>query len=143
MINGSRQTYMKHLLPSAEPKKIITALRKGDLVWYAPDQDFGFDKSIFVSFFGVETATLRATSLLVKAGRAQLIPVFFYRDSNNAYVGVVFPPIENFGEDEMQDANRYSQLLEEFVAKHPEQYLWAHRRFKTRPAGEPSLYKKR
>jgi Kdo2-lipid IVA lauroyltransferase/acyltransferase len=121
---------------------VVKALRRGRLMWYAPDQDFGKIGTVFVPFFGIPASTVTATSKFATLGNAKILPFFHYRrDDGKGYVLEVQPPLEGFpaGDDET-DAVRINQQVENFVRQHPEQYLWAHRRFKNRPEGEPSLY---
>ena len=121
---------------------MLRQLAKNRAVWYAPDQDYGRRHSVFVPFFGVNAATITATSRLAKISGAAVIPAFQYRLPNGqGYELVACAPLENFpsGDDEA-DARRVNQILEEAIRKAPEQYLWPHRRFKTRPDNEPSFY---
>jgi KDO2-lipid IV(A) lauroyltransferase len=145
LVEGRRAQYMHQRLSHLDVKPMIKALKNNHLVWYAPDQDFGPERSVFVDFMGVNTATLRATSLLAKISGCKVLPVFFNRLPNDGgYEATLLPVLENFPSgDEAQDALIYNQLLEAHIRKHPGQYLWAHRRFKSRPAGEPSVYPKR
>lgn len=123
---------------------VARALKKGRVVWYAPDQDFGRIGTVFVPFFGVPAATITATSKFASLGKAKVLPFFHYRREDcRGYTLEIFPPLESFPSgDDTADAERINKLVEGFVRRCPEQYLWAHRRFKTRPKGEPSFYKK-
>jgi len=126
-------------------RKFIRTLRKGNICWYAPDQDFGTQNSVFAPFMGVQTSTLTATSRLAKAGNAVVIPFFPRRRRNEfAYDVFILPPLENFPSgDDIKDAALVNELIAEQVVLAPEQYLWGHRRFKTRPEGEPDVYGKK
>ena len=121
---------------------IISRLRKGRMIWYAPDRDMGRKNSIFVPFFGVQTATVTATAKIAELGRARVIPFTQKRLANGkGYELVIHPAFENYPSgDEYQDALRVSQFMEAEVQKMPSQYFWAQPRFKTRPEGEPSVY---
>ncbi|MEJ2178936.1 MAG: LpxL/LpxP family Kdo(2)-lipid IV(A) lauroyl/palmitoleoyl acyltransferase [Gammaproteobacteria bacterium] len=123
-------------------RKFIRTLRKGSICWYAPDQDFGRQNSVFAPFMGVQTSTLTATSRLAKAGNAVVIPFFPRRRKNElAYDVFILPPLENFPSgDDTKDAALVNELIAEQIVLAPEQYLWGHRRFKTRPDGEPDVY---
>lgn len=124
---------------------MLKLLRAGGVVWYAPDQDYGAQRSIFVPLFGVPAATVTATSKFARLGKARVIPFTQERLADGSgYRVVVHPPLVDFpGESEEADCLRINQWIETAIGRHPEQYLWAHRRFKTRPPGEPKLYKKR
>ena len=124
---------------------MIKLLRKGRAIWYAPDQDYGAKQSIFVPLFGIEAATVTATTHFARLGKARVIPFTQRRlEDGSGYRLVLHPPLEGFpGESEAADALRINQWVEQAVTECPEQYLWAHRRFKSRPAGAPKLYDKR
>jgi len=128
-----------------EVRGMLKLLRAGGIVWYAPDQDYGAQRSIFVPLFGVQAATVTATSKFARMGRARVIPFTQQRLPNGqGYRVVVHPALDNFPTDnEEADCLRINQWVEQAVSQCPEQYLWAHRRFKTRPEGEPKLYRKK
>lgn len=121
---------------------MLKVLRKGRAIWYAPDQDYGPKQSVFVPLFGVPAATVTATSKFAKLGRAQVIPMTQTRLPNGqGYLIKIEPALFDFpGESDEQDCLRLNQWIEQAIAQQPEQYLWAHRRFKTRPEGEAKLY---
>ncbi len=124
---------------------MIKQLRKGRAIWYAPDQDYGLKQSIFVPLFGIQAATVPATTKFAKLGRARVVPFTQARLADGSgYRLVIHPPLTDFpGESDEADCLRINQWVERAVTECPEQYLWAHRRFKSRPPGEPKLYKKR
>jgi KDO2-lipid IV(A) lauroyltransferase len=128
-----------------EVRGMLKLLRAGGIVWYAPDQDYGAQRSLFVPLFGVQAATVTATSKFARMGRARVIPFTQQRLPNGqGYSVVVHPALDNFPtDDEAADCLRINQWVEHAISQCPEQYLWAHRRFKTRPEGEPKLYKKK
>lgn len=123
-------------------RTMLKVLRAGRAIWYAPDQDYGRRQSIFVPLFGVPAATVTATTKFARLGRARVIPFTQERLADGSgYRLVIHPPLENFpGESEEADCLRINQWVEEKLREHPEQYLWCHRRYKTRPEGEPKLY---
>jgi KDO2-lipid IV(A) lauroyltransferase len=123
---------------------VMKALRRGRVIWYAPDQDYGPKQSVFAPFFGVNAATVTATAKFAQAGGAKVLPFTHVRlPGSQGYLVTVHPPLENFPSgDEVADATRINGLVEGFIRQQPDQYLWAHRRFKTRPPGQPSVYKR-
>jgi len=125
-------------------RAMLKVLRAGRAIWYAPDQDYGRKQSLFVPWFGINAATVTATTKFARLGKARVVPYTQERLADGAgYRMVIHPPLENFpGESEEADCRRINDWIEDAVRQHPEQYLWAHRRFKTRPDGEPSLYRK-
>lgn len=126
-------------------RAMLKVLRAGRAIWYAPDQDYGRKQSLFVPLFGIQAATVTATTKFARLGRAKVVPFTQERLADGSgYRLVIHPPLEDFpGESEEADCLRINQWVEEAVSALPEQYLWAHRRFKTRPDGEPGLYKKK
>lgn len=124
-------------------KTMIKVMRSGGTIWYAPDQDYGAKQSIFVPLFGIPAATVTATSKFARLGKAKIIP-FVQKPSNDGsgYILDIYPPLDNFPSDsEEVDCRRINQWVEQCINQQIDQYLWAHRRFKTRPKGEHSFYK--
>ncbi len=111
-------------------------------VWYAPDQNHGGRQSLFAPFFGVPAATLTTTARLAALSGAAVVPFFqVYLSAREGYLLLLCPPLDNFpGNDAQVDAARINGLLEAVIREMPEQYLWVHRRFKTRPEGEAYPY---
>lgn len=145
VMTGARTRLYEKAIPRGDPHALLQSLKQGHPVWYAPDQDFGAGNSIFVPFFGVPAATLTATSRLARASGARVIPFFPARlPGTRGYELHLLPALEGFpGDDIEQDTLRITRVIEEHIRRHPEQYLWVHRRFKTRPPGEPPLYPRR
>ena len=123
-------------------RSMLKVLRAGRAIWYAPDQDYGRRQSIFVPLFGVPAATVTATTKFARLGHARVIPFTQERLADGSgYRLVIHPPLADFpGESEEADCLRINRWIEEKLTEHPEQYLWCHRRYKTRPEGEPKLY---
>lgn len=116
-------------------RTMIRSLKDKQVVWYAPDQNFGSKNSVFAPFFGVEAATNTATSRLSQLGKAQVIPFFTVR-TKTGYQLSFLPALDNFpSDDTLSDTIRINQVIEQQVQEHPEQYLWTHRRYKDRPDG--------
>ena len=142
---SGREQRLLGVIGRDDVRGMLKLLRAGAVIWYAPDQDYGAQRSLFVPLFGVPAATVTATSKFARLGKARVIPFTQERlAGNSGYRVVVHPPLADFpGESEEADCLRINQWIETAIRQHPEQYLWAHRRFKTRPPGEPKLYKKR
>ncbi|MEH3024357.1 MAG: lipid A biosynthesis lauroyl acyltransferase [Pseudomonas oryzihabitans] len=126
-------------------RTMLKVLRAGRAIWYAPDQDYGAKQSLFVPLFGIPAATVTATTKFARLGRARVLPFTQERLADGSgYRLVIHPPLADFpGETEEADCLRINRWVERCVSALPEQYLWAHRRFKTRPPGEPKLYPKK
>lgn len=141
-MRSRRERFVDRSFDRRELRKIIDCLRNGGVIWYAPDQDFGKQTSIFVPFMGVQTAWIKATAKLARLSNALVLPIMFRREKNGrAYHVKIYPPLENFPSgDEVKDVLAYTEPLEAFIHNYPDQYLWAHRRFKTRPNDEVRFY---
>jgi KDO2-lipid IV(A) lauroyltransferase len=140
---SARESFAGNAIVRTDTRQLIKNLRHGNVVWYAPDQDFGAKHSVFAPFFGVRAATVVGTARIAELGKAVVIPFAHYRDENNHYHLVIEPPLDGYPTgDDVSDATRINHSIETAIAKQPDQYLWVHRRFKTRPEGEPSFYAK-
>lgn len=138
----SRETHLEKIISRHDMRSMVRALREGTVVWYATDQDFGPRNSVFAPFFGVQTASLVMTSKLARLSGAPVVPFFSQRlEDDSGYRLILKPALDNFPSgDDVADAGRINAIIEQQVRKAPDQYLWLHRRFKTRPPGEPGLY---
>jgi KDO2-lipid IV(A) lauroyltransferase len=98
--------------------------------------------SVFVPFFGVPAATITATHHLARMSGAVVIPFFHRRlPDGQGYALHLGAPLEDFpGTDVLTDTARVNTSIEQMVREAPEQYLWVHKRFKTRPADTPAPY---
>lgn len=141
IIRRNRARWIRNVIERSDVMAMRASLLAGHVLWYLPDQDNGPAHSVFAPFFGIPAATLTATARLARIGRATVIPVAHWREGDGRWVVEIGEPLEDFpSRDPVADATRVNRLIETLVRAHPEQYLWAHRRFKTRPPGEPSLY---
>jgi len=140
--NRGRANYMNCMYSKNDLRGVARALRRGEVVWYAPDQDFGPRESLFVPLFGIPTATLLATQRLpVLSGCRVITFLTHYVRETGRYAMEFSAPLEDFPSDDPQhDLARINAALEAQVRKAPDQYWWVHRRFKTRPEGEPPFY---
>lgn len=138
-----RHNSASNTIPRKDVRGIIRALKSGRVINYTTDQDFGAKHSVFVPFFGVPTATVTAPSQLAKLSGALAIPYTTRANADKSgYEIKIFPAIEDFGQgDEVAEATAFNQFIEARVRECPGQYLWSHRRFKTRPDGEKDFYK--
>jgi Kdo2-lipid IVA lauroyltransferase/acyltransferase len=130
------------LIPHDHLKKIITSLKENIPMIYMPDQNFGIRHSIFVNFFGIPAATITATSRLSSIDNIPVIPVTLERLSGyGGYKLIIERELENFPTNDLvSDTARINSIIENQVRQNPADYLWIHRRFKTRPEGEPPIY---
>lgn len=128
-------------VPRKNVREIIKGLRKGNVVFYLPDQDYGHRYSKFIPFMGIDAATVTAPTQLAKVGRAKVLSYSAFRKRDGSgYEVKIFPSIDHYGDDEEHDALRVNQFLESLIREYPEQYLWVHRRFKSRPDNDRDFY---
>ncbi|TXH65844.1 MAG: LpxL/LpxP family Kdo(2)-lipid IV(A) lauroyl/palmitoleoyl acyltransferase [Tolumonas sp.] len=132
----------KYLVDRADVKGMIKALRQGEALWYAPDHDYGPHASVFVPFLGVsDAATITGTATLARVKNTVVLPCYNIRLPQGGYQLIIEPPLQNYPVgDDVADATRSNQVLEQAVRKAPEQYMWLHRRFKSRPNAKKFRY---
>lgn len=140
---GRNRFHPQKLLARQEGvKPIIRAMREGLPFFMLPDMDFGPKESEFVPFFGMPAATLTAPARIAGATRAKLIPVIatFLPDYRGWKVRF-YPAWDDYpGGDILAATRRMNAFIEERILEAPAEYFWTHKRFKTRPPGEPSVY---
>lgn len=122
-------------------KPLAAALREGMPLYLLPDMDHGMNDSVWAPFFGTPVATLTSLPRFARLGRAQVVPVIS-RMTPSGYDVEVLPPWAHYPTDDVTaDAARMNRELEALMATMPTQYYWVHKRFKTRPEGQPSVYR--
>lgn len=123
-------------------KPILRALQAGQALQLSPDMDLGIKDAVFVPFFGVPAATVTALPRMARLMRARIVPLVIRQlGGGRGYVARFYPAWENYPGDSVEDdTRRMNAFIEERILEMPEQYLWTHRRFKTRPPGERSPY---
>lgn len=142
IIRRGRERFMYRLFVRQDMRSFIRGLKENLPTWYAPDQDFGRKNTVFADFFGIATSTLPTTGKIAHKTDAAVVPYFPIRlPDNQGFEIRILPMLEDFPtSDEIADATTVNKVLEDMVRKFPAQYLWVHRRFKTRPEGEPPFY---
>ncbi len=131
------------IFPRADSAKpLLRAIRRGDAFFNLPDMDFGERDAAYVPFFNVPAATLLAPSRLARALNMVVQPIVAEAlPGGQGYRVRFLPPLEHFpSADALADTAAMNRWIESEIRSSPAQYLWVHKRFKTRPAGEPSLY---
>lgn len=138
---GQGEVFSRHesVLP------LIRAIKRGAAFFNLPDMDFGRRDAVFVPFFGVPAATLMAPAKMAGSLKMIVQPVIAEFLPGGAGYRVRFlPPLADWPTGDAEaDARRMNEWIESEVLRNPAQYLWVHKRFKTRPKGEPKLYPKR
>ncbi len=139
---SGRRRYFDAVIEREDTRQTLKRLKQGRAIWYAADQDYGAKHSVFAPFFGVPAATIVATSRFARLNDSPVLLMRQTRDEANRRWQITFSAVvENFPSgDDQQDAERMNALLEAEIRLHPEQYLWLHKRFKTRPPGEAPFY---
>ncbi len=154
MYRPMKNQLMESVVASAREKWLVSVIKRdniramikelkagGSAISFGYDQDYGRRHAVFATFFGVPAATITTASRLAKFGNAAVVPFTPIRNSKGHYDLHILPPLENFPSSDLHaDTQRLNDVLEKEILKAPEQYFWMHRRFKTRPEGDQSLY---
>jgi len=138
----ARNGFLERIILRTKLRAALRGLKENLATWYAPDQDFGTHGTVFAEFLGTPAATLVAPAKLARLSGAKVVPFFPYRLPGDAgFKLVIEAALEDFPSgDDSRDARRVNEILGRQVCKAPAQYMWVHRRFKTRPPGEPDVY---
>jgi KDO2-lipid IV(A) lauroyltransferase len=141
-VKRGRLRYASAMFTNEEIRPAMRHLKQGGLLWYAPDQDMRGKDTVFAPFFGVPAATITATHQFARLSSCAVMP-FFHRREGADYVLRLGAPLPDFpSADATLDSARVNHSIEAMVREAPTQYLWIHRRFKRRPPGQTSPYRK-
>lgn len=133
--------YSLKLIHRKNVRDMLDKLVAKEAVAVLPDQDFGVQRGCFVSFFGIQTATITSIPQYARQTGAQVLMFSAYRE-NGRCVMTFEPALTNYpSADDVVDTQYWSDWLEAKIRQHPADYLWMHKRFKTRPDGEANFYK--
>jgi len=137
----ARLRYADAMFTKEDIRRTVRYMKAGGTVWYAPDQDMRGKDSVFVPFFGVPAATITATHHLARLSGAAVIAFFHKRNADGGYSIRLEAPLADFPTDDVvADTARVNDAVERMVREAPSQYLWIHKRFKSRPDGDARLY---
>ena len=140
-IKRARLRYAEAMFRKSELRQSVRYLKAGGALWYAPDQDMRGKDAVFAPFFGVPAATITATHHLARLSGAKVIPFFHRRLDGGGYAIRLEAPLADFpSADVVADTARVNACIERMVRAAPAQYLWMHKRFKTRPLGQADIY---
>lgn len=144
-LNRFRTGYGGRPIPKDDIRAFISALKKNECVWYAPDQSYRKKGAEMVPLFGIPAATNTLTSRLARMTGAAVLPYFLQRlPGSQGYLATIHPPLEGFpSECPVSDTARFNRMIEAQVRIAPEQYLWIHRRFKGLTEDYPDYYRRR
>ena len=140
---GSRTKHLNKAIPRDDVRGMLRSLKGNHAVWYAPDQNTQRKAAAFVSFFGQVASTNTATARLARLTGASVVPYHVVRrEDGSGYNVILEPALTDYPSGNLEaDTQRVNDIIEGWVRKNPAQYLWIHRRFRTRPTrGDPSPY---
>ncbi|ABM63079.1 LpxL/LpxP family Kdo(2)-lipid IV(A) lauroyl/palmitoleoyl acyltransferase [Halorhodospira halophila] len=142
LIRRNRRRRIEDVISNQDMRGMIRALKDGDIIWYAPDENIAPRRGgIFVPFFGIQAATTPATARLAERTGCIVLPYYPQRLAGGRYRLVFEPPLEDFPSGDIHaDTARINRLIEQWIRQQPEQYFWVRKRFKSRPEGEPPRY---
>lgn len=130
MMRG-RYRFVTHAYHKKDVKGFINCLKRGEALWYAPDQDYGRKHAVFAPLFGRQASTISGLTFLSKSGNARIVPYSYHRkQDSHEYILEFYEALPDTGNEE-QDAAAYNIWLESAIRRYPAQYLWLHKRFKT------------
>lgn len=132
----------KAMIDRRNLKGLVNALKSGEAVWFAPDQDYGPKGSVFAPFFSVpDAATTNGTYAVSQLSRSAMLTITMVRKPGHAgYRLHISKAFDDYPEGKIQAARYINKVIEQEILRAPGQYLWVHRRFKTRPEGATQLY---
>lgn len=134
IIRLGRGRHVTHYIDRRDLRGLVRCLKRGETIWYAPDQDYGRRHSVYAPFFGMPAATITATSRIARLSGSPVVPMYYLRLPGGRYRLVFEPALKDFPSgDDLEDATRVNRVIEDAVKTAPEQYLWVHRRFKHQP----------
>ncbi|UKE47791.1 MULTISPECIES: LpxL/LpxP family Kdo(2)-lipid IV(A) lauroyl/palmitoleoyl acyltransferase [Xanthomonas translucens group] len=141
-VKRGRLRYAIAMFANEDLRGSVRHLKRGGLLWYAPDQDMRGKDTVFVPFFGMPASTITATHQLARLTGCAVVP-YFHRREGADYVLRIAPPLQDFpSQDMVADTARVNAAIEAMVREAPAQYLWIHRRFKRQPEGRSAFYER-
>ena len=141
VIERRRGVFRSASFTKFELRDMVEFIRAGNMCWYACDQDMGPKNSVFAPWMGVSAATLTTPSWLARETEAKVMFLSQFRHPDGVYeLRFTAMPQEFPVENELENARMVNDMIASEIRRHPAQYLWLHRRFKTQPKGQPSFY---
>jgi KDO2-lipid IV(A) lauroyltransferase len=143
LVEGRRQLSGNRLIVKWDSARtVLRALRQNEAVGVLIDQNTSLEEGVFVDFFGTPAcANIAFAKIAAKTGAAVIPGFAVWSEEEGKYILKFHPPLEISG-DPAEDTHRLHAVLEQVIREHPGQWLWIHRRWKTRPPGQPNLYGK-
>ncbi len=145
MIRRGRSRFAGEQIPRDNVRALLRALKNRKIIAYVPDQSYVGNQGVLLPFFGEPAISNVATSKFARLSGAPVLTYFFRRlPDDSGYVIDISPPLQGFpADDPVEDTRRLNQLLEDYIRRAPDQYLWTYRKFKGRPPPYPDLYRSR
>jgi KDO2-lipid IV(A) lauroyltransferase len=143
VMTRARERHFEAVHGARDLRGLFRSLKQNHAVWYATDQDYGRKDIVFAPFFGIPAGTITATSRIAERSGCKVVPFSHFRRTGKPGYDIYFhPALENFPSgDDLVDATAINQTIEREIKRAPDQYLWMHRRFKTRPdPDDPGFY---
>ncbi len=142
LVRRVRRRRIEDVIANHDMRGMIRALKRGETIWYAPDENIQPRRGgIFVPFFGLQAATTPATARLAERTGCVVLPCYPQRLPGGRYRLIIEPPLTEFPSGDIHaDTERINQLIEGWIRQQPEQYLWVRKRFRSRPPDEPPRY---
>ena len=147
MVDSYRKLHGNSTFPKQDfARGLLSSLRRGETVGILMDTNMTPPQGAFVDFFGVPACTATGLARVAVHTDAAVVPAFTIWDKDLSKYRIRFDPalkLIRTGDDEadaLANTSAFTKVIENYAARYPEQWLWVHRRWKTRPAGEPSIY---
>jgi len=141
MEHGRNKT-AEEMIAHTDVRTMMRALKNGHAVWYAPDQNYRLKGSIIAPFFNVPAPTNSATARIALRSGARVVSYYTHRcEDGSGYKLIIQPALENFPSGDIElDTRQINNVIEAQVREQAAEYLWVHKRFKPRDAGDPDHY---
>ena len=135
---ATREKYGVKFVPKQNSyRRCLSALKKNELIGFILDQNMIDKEGVFVDFFGKPACTSPGLAFMSAQSKAPVIPAFIVRKPNGHHRVNIYPPIEppkdRTPESIQAATQQYTKVIEDNIKKHPEQWIWLHRRWKTQP----------
>ena len=144
-LDDARKKHCHKTIDKKDLRTVLKSLKSNQPIFYYPDQNFSYN-CLYVDFFKQPAATVVAIDKIAKSTKTQVVPFFGFRTKNDkgqiCWKIKFLPALDFFHQENTQTSlEQMNQLFEQQINKHPEQYLWVHRRFKNHPKGKNYPYR--
>jgi KDO2-lipid IV(A) lauroyltransferase len=146
LVQGYRTMYGNRAIDKDDVRGLLSAIRAGQTVGILMDTNMTPPQGVFVDFFGIPACTASGLAHIALRTDAAVVPGFTVWDSKLKKYRLRFDPVVELirtGDDRadvIANTAKFTKIIEDFIRRYPEQWLWVHRRWKTRPEGQSTLY---